>query len=246
MTEINHGDVIGQNGQPVLDIPPAITYMLADDRIEVVLPDETVVVDGHEVGTSRIGFGILATLASRADSLVSVAEIYRSVWGHDMSESSNAAGVHVSILRKSFGEELGDPTAGVIRTRPRFGYKAVSSLSDVTPDFDGSAYHLLGDGRVLVSPEEAALIVDGRLVDDIRPLELKIFSELAKRPNRVVGTDMLGLAVWGYTDRSVLDSARVHISNLRQRLGEELGDPRTGVLRTRRGIGYYAVSSLDR
>lgn len=239
------GEIAEYAVETPISVPqPDETYKIADDRIEVVRPERVVVVDGREIDINTLRFDMLSHLASQADSTVPLPDIYKSVWGEDLSASSNAAGMQISLLRKSLGEELGHPSEGAIRTQYGRGYKAVSSLNDA-PRLDTSAAYLIADGRIVVHPEEETVVADGRTLEEITAKEFSVLAELARTPDRVIGLGSLGFNLWGYTDQSVIDSIRVYIHNVRKRLGDELGNAREGAIRTRHGIGYYAVSSLD-
>lgn len=220
-------------------------YAIADGRI-MVMPSEgmATIDDVPALGIKGRKLDILTLLAGRPDSTVSIPDICTAVWGEDSLNAAMRARVHVSNLREELGDELGNPVSGAIVTKRRAGYRAVSSLTGTDDVRLSEGSHYIADRRVAVDTTNMSVMSDGHLLEDVTPTQFRLLAELAKRPDRVVGYHTLLSAVWGYSDRGTFDSARVHISSFRRRLGDELGNPRTGALRTRFGIGYYAVSSL--
>lgn len=223
-------------------------YRIADERIEVFPEDRVVVVDGAELPTQARQFDILSLLARQSDHIVSVPAICEAVWQDHEALMSDSVFTQVRALRMLLGEELGDRKTGAIVTKPGLGYRAVSSLEDkiILPHEENDPVYLIADERVAVNPTATTVRSDGRLMDDISAMEFKLLAELARRPDRTLGWFALVSEVWGhaYLGEAAKSNLAVHVSNLRTKLGSELGDTRTGALRTRRGIGYYSVSSL--
>ena len=74
---------------------------------------------------------------------------------------------------------------------------------------------------------------------DLTGLEFDILLALARRPGRVVPRETL-LAEAGRNDVTVNDRAvDVHVSHLRKKLGD---DPRAGLIKTVRGVGYVMAA----
>lgn len=241
--------ISGTQTAPQLTIGAEIpVYRIADDRVEVRPSEGLVVADGavlEEIRGAKLE--VLSLLASHPDSTVTNTMLYQHLWGSREEVTSNTVRVHVSNLRQILGPELGDADMGAIITRRGVGYRAVSSLgqgADLLADAQKPGY-FIADERIEVSAEGFFVKQDGALLEDITLMELKLLAELAGRPDRVVGTRALTHAVWGVTNKHTVDAVRVHISNIRKKLGSELGDNTTGAIRTRQGIGYYAVSSLS-
>jgi DNA-binding response OmpR family regulator len=93
-------------------------------------------------------------------------------------------------------------------------------------------------GDVVIDVSAHAVRVDGREVV-LTGLEFDILLALARRAGRVVGRDAL-LAEAGRGDVAVNDrTVDVHISHLRQKLGDDPRSPRK--IKTIRGVGYVLV-----
>lgn len=104
----------------------------------------------------------------------------------------------------------------------------------------------LADGRLQIDPNQRTVIADGEPVEGIRPKEVDVLEALAKRADRLVSYASLSEEVWD--DPDFYKSSRCLITtvgHLRKRLGDEFGDKDEGVIRTRSGLGYVALSSLE-
>ncbi|HET7060508.1 MAG TPA: winged helix-turn-helix domain-containing protein [Candidatus Saccharimonadales bacterium] len=104
----------------------------------------------------------------------------------------------------------------------------------------GNPYRI-ADGRVVIYPE--IIVADGAELN-APPMEIDITTALARQPDIPMQHADLGREIWGYASDRTLVAARVHIHRLRDRLGEELGHPKSGAIVTRNRVGYCAVSSL--
>lgn len=78
-----------------------------------------------------------------------------------------------------------------------------------------------------------------RLGDELLNLttyEFNLLKVLAERPGRVLGRELLLEMVTGSAEEAFDRSIDVHVSRLRQKLGDDARDPR--MLKTVRGVGY--------
>lgn len=80
--------------------------------------------DDELVPLSRKAIDILAILLERHGQLVEKEDLMRRVWPDSFVEESNLA-VHISLLRKTLGEEVGEYR---IETIPRRGYRFVGAV----------------------------------------------------------------------------------------------------------------------
>jgi DNA-binding response OmpR family regulator len=89
-------------------------------------------------------------------------------------------------------------------------------------------------GRVAIEVGARRVRVGGEPVD-LTGLEFDILLALARRPGRVVPRETL-MAEAGRNDVTVNDrTVDVHVSHLRKKLGD---DPKAGLIKTVRGVGY--------
>src|SRR5579863_4801857 len=80
--------------------------------------------DGEVVPLSRKAIDILLILIESQGQLVEKDDLMRRVWPDSFVEESNLA-VHISLLRKTLGEEAGDYRIGTI---PRRGYRFIGAV----------------------------------------------------------------------------------------------------------------------
>ena len=114
-----------------------------------------------------------------------------------------------------------------IRALLRRAYGDLAVISDAQP---------MAFGEVEVDLERLLVYRRGQLVD-LTPTEFRLLRYLVGNPDRPLSREALIEAVWGY-DGSI-GSARtvdVHMRHLREKLEEDLANPRWLV--TVRGIGY--------
>lgn len=94
----------------------------------------------------------------------------------------------------------------------------------------------VGDLRLDVANREARL---GEVRLDLTGVEFDLLLALARRAGRVITREAL-LATAGRDDGSVSErTVDVHISHLRQKLGDDPRNPRR--IKTLRGVGYVLV-----
>lgn len=105
--------------------------------------------------------------------------------------------------------------------------------------------YCVADERLLLCPDEPAVICDGLVIEGVTPAEMNQGVYLASHPDEIIHYLRLTKALLGRNDYGAVDLARVTMSRFRRKLGaDELGHPQHGAFRTRHGVGFYAVSSL--
>lgn len=224
-------------------------YRLADGRVEVDPAEHTVTVDGvlaEELRNRNIPFNIISHLASQPDRTIPHEDLCMAVWGYYDESAEKNLMHYMSGLRKVFGSELGDRKKGAVRTKHGLGYFAVSSLTVANRESNGeeAQVHMIADERINVDPEGLTVRVDNGFLHDITKTEFNLLLALAQRPGRVISLWQL-LHECNIRSATDIDTPRRYISRLREKLGPELGDPKNGAIRLRRGIGYYVVRSLN-
>src|SRR5690625_1920825 len=93
-------------------------------------------------------------------------------------------------------------------------------------------------GNVVIDKDAYECYKDGKLLD-LTPTELKILIFLANHSNQVLHNEQIYDHVWGYDSFSDLQTVKVHMSNLRQKVEEKPTNPRYII--TVRGFGYRFV-----
>jgi len=93
-------------------------------------------------------------------------------------------------------------------------------------------------GPLVVDLGTLGATVDGRPVD-LTPHEFAILRALAERPGQVLGREQLLHLVSGTAEEAFDRSIDVHVSRLRQKLGDDPRHPR--LLKTVRGHGYMLM-----
>ncbi|MCB0037170.1 MAG: response regulator transcription factor [Anaerolineales bacterium] len=100
-------------------------------------------------------------------------------------------------------------------------------------DSPQSSTHLLGGPRLQLDPSRHTVTFDGASLD-VTPLEFKLLEMLMKNEGWAFTRVHLLETVWGYEEGLGEETVTVHVSNLRQKLGEEGAQ----LIRTVRGVGY--------
>ncbi|MCL4424761.1 MAG: response regulator transcription factor [Firmicutes bacterium] len=90
-------------------------------------------------------------------------------------------------------------------------------------------------GALLIDLERHQVLVGGRALD-LTPTEFEVIRLLAAHPGRVFSREALLEAARGSDAYIDLRTVDVHIRHLREKLGENHGDPR--YIETVRGVGY--------
>jgi DNA-binding response OmpR family regulator len=106
----------------------------------------------------------------------------------------------------------------------------------------GPAQKQLRAGRVVVDTATLRATLDGKVLT-LTTYEFNLLRVLAERPGRVLTREQLLELVTGTTEEAFDRSIDVHISRLRQKLGD---DPRApGILKTVRGAGYMLAGGEE-
>jgi two-component system KDP operon response regulator KdpE len=96
-------------------------------------------------------------------------------------------------------------------------------------------------GDIVVDIPHHWATVDGRLLD-LTPKEFELLTLFARNPGRVLTHAALLAHVWGPDGAGHVEYLRVYARALRQKLGDDPGDPR---LVTEPGIGYRLVDRSE-
>lgn len=221
--------------------------VFADGRIVVDPESDIAIADGDLLNITPTQRSILSVLSERPDRLVSREELCDQVWGYeDYYQISNSLFVMLGQLRNKLGVELGDRHDGAIRNRKGLGYVAVSSLDNRTTYTrnDEDPIYKIADDRIEVNEQQMVVVADGEVVEDLSSYEARLLTYLAKRPHRIHSPSILATSnPQGYGHKSS-QGAMVTVSTLRKKLGPELGHTKKGAIRTRTGVGYFAVNAL--
>ena len=106
-------------------------------------------------------------------------------------------------------------------------------LRRAQPDASGER---LSVGSLAIDVPARSVRIEGRPVEDLTGIEFDVLVALARRAGRVIARDAL-LAEAGRGDVAVGErTVDVHISHLRQKLGDDPRTPR--LIKTVRGVGY--------
>lgn len=101
---------------------------------------------------------------------------------------------------------------------------------------------VLADGRLIIDHADKKVIRDKRVIS-VGESPFLTLSVLAVNHDRPVSIDYLASTVWPDIDVHVR-TVSSNIVRLRQHLGVDLGNKKTGVVRSIRGEGWLAASSL--
>lgn len=94
----------------------------------------------------------------------------------------------------------------------------------------GRSVNLIEHGRLSYDPSRCEARLDGRLVDLSRR-EQALLQALLNNQGRVLSSEQLKDAVYGFADDVESNALNVHIHHLRRKLG-------SGIVETVRGLGY--------
>lgn len=206
-------------------------------------------------GTGAIGYGFVDFLVDNIDTVQSQGAIFRNVWQRRSPNYDDLVRNRVLSLRKGFGEidpRLADPENGAIisvRTPLLIGYCAVSSLTETKwPEkMSRPADHLTSpDGRVDLNTVTGQVKVSGQSVN-LSPREFLLLQSLTRHAGQVFSKEDLMQDAWGHTsfEPAVL---KTHLSNLRgtiKAVNPLLGNADDGLIRRKRGQGYYLATDIE-
>jgi two-component system KDP operon response regulator KdpE len=92
-----------------------------------------------------------------------------------------------------------------------------------------------GNGELIIDPTNRQVIVRGETID-LTPTEYDLLLFLAKRPGRILPTEVIFDSVWPYDADASLDSVKWYIWRLRKKIEDDPSRP--SFILTERGIGY--------
>jgi DNA-binding response OmpR family regulator len=220
----------------------------ADGRLEIHTGKLAIRKDGMLIDNiRRPEFKLLATLFTRPGHIFTAEELCHAFWGHYDRHTRDVLRAHLSNLRGKLGEELGDKEKGALRTHYKRGYSLAISLHDrewPSEENETLNHRFIAGERIDANLNNQAVKVDERIVH-FTPTEFRVFWHLIEKPNDLVSSNELCLAVWERDTPAVKHRLRAHIHSIRKKLGPELGDVEQGAIRNRRGIGYIAVRDLN-
>ncbi|HET6909865.1 MAG TPA: response regulator transcription factor [Mycobacteriales bacterium] len=137
-------------------------------------------------------------------------------------------------VERVLGLEMGADDYLVKPFSPR---ELVARLKAVLRRAQGSqSVRLLRAGQVSVDPGARRVNVDGQQVE-LTATEFDLLAYLVQHPGRVYSREHLLSAVWGYAAAAGTRTVDVHVSQLRNKLGE------ASPIRTVRGVGYSVEAS---
>ncbi|HTL35973.1 MAG TPA: response regulator transcription factor [Kofleriaceae bacterium] len=99
----------------------------------------------------------------------------------------------------------------------------------------GPAQQTIQVGKLVLDPAAMTVILDGTPIE-VTAYEFSILRALAQHPGKVLSREQLLDLAKGSADLSFDRSIDVHISRLRNKLGDDSRSPR--ILKTVRGVGY--------
>jgi len=242
-------------------MPERKRILIVDDEPDLLeLVSYTLRKDGHETVTAPDGLGALERL--RRDSFdlaildlmlpgMSGMEICRRLREHPRTSSlpvimltakgdvsDKVAGLNVGAddyMTKPFSpRELSARVLALLRRAEaaRGGDNAVDKAASAE-----AARKAVTLGSVQIDPETCRAVCEGEQVE-LSATEFKLLLYLARRKGRVFSRDQLLDAVW--SDEAFVEprTVDVHISRLRAKI--EADPARPALIRTRRGLGYFA------
>jgi two-component system OmpR family response regulator len=104
----------------------------------------------------------------------------------------------------------------------------------------GPRERVLNVGRLMLDPSLRRAVMEGRELT-LTSYEFAILQVLAERPGRPLSREQLIELAGGNAEEAFDRSIDVHVSRLRQKLGDDAKRPR--LLRTVRGVGYVLTPS---
>lgn len=113
--------------------------------------------------------------------------------------------------------------------------RAVLRRGGANADLGDSRPAPLAVGGLRVDPARREVTVDGTLVE-LTAKEFDLLAVMAAEPGVVFSRERLLARVWGFTDFVEERGVDVHVRHLREKLGDEAGEPR--FVETVRGVGY--------
>jgi two-component system OmpR family response regulator len=106
----------------------------------------------------------------------------------------------------------------------------------------GPAQETLSVGKLVLDPAAMTVVLDGKPIE-VTAYEFSILRALAQRPGKVLSREQLLDLAKGSADLSFDRSIDVHISRLRNKLGDDSRSPK--ILKTVRGVGYLLAGGPE-
>jgi two-component system OmpR family response regulator len=154
--------------------------------------------------------------------------------------------IMVSARREDADKVVGlDSGADDYVTKPFSTVELLSRIRAVvrrSRGLTGPAQRLIRVGPLVLEPGGLAATLDGKDLD-LTGYEFALLRVLAERPGRVLSREQLLDLARGNADEAFDRTIDVHISRLRQKLGDDARQPR--ILKTVRGYGYMLALRED-
>ena len=157
----------------------------------------------------------------------------------EMVESDNVTdmvGVRVADLAQAV-RGLNDPNAMIY-------FKSNHVARNISPVDGDTLCYTFADERVKVFTKDREVEIDGENVH-FMPLSYKIIEVLARHKGIVVSRRDVLKSVWGHNLPQNSNMLDVYMGYVRKSLGVQLGDPKSGAIRSIRNVGFKAVTSLE-
>jgi len=230
-------------GDDVMNVPASGT---TPPRI-LVVDDEDAILDfvelglkyeGFEVELARDGQGALNAVASRRPDLILLDLNLPGIDGLDVCRRvRQASDVPIIMLtaRGDVDERVEGLEAGADDYLPKpFKFKELlARVRAVLRRRTSAAERILRFGSVELNRDTREVFLDGRPIH-LTPRELDLLEVFMLHPRQVMTRDVLLDRVWGTDYLGDGNLIEVHISALR----EKLGDTERRLIRTVRGVGY--------
>ncbi len=230
--------------------------MIDKDRILVVDDDlyvcQTLAAflqeDGYEVGTAQNGPDALRQLYAEKPNLVLLDVTMPGMDGCEVCRRIRELS-DVPILMVTARGEVRDRVRGLDCGADDYLVKPVAAeelrarvralLRRRRPSAEQEKQTLsFDDGRLVVDLTAREVSVQGRHVK-LRPLEYRLLTYMARNAGLLLSHDQILEAVWGPEYEDALDSLKLYIFRLRQKIEERHDQPRC--ITTERGLGYRFV-----
>jgi len=219
--------------------PPSPRVLVVDDEDAILdFVELGLRYEGFEVDLARDGPGALAAVASRRPDLILLDLSLPGLDGLDVCRRiRQASDVPIIMLtaRGDVDDRVEGLEAGADDYLPKpFKFKELlARVRAVLRRRTTAAERVLKFGRVELNRDTREVFQDGRPVH-LTPRELDLLETFMLHPRQVMTRDVLLDRVWGTDYLGDGNLIEVHISALR----EKLGDQDRKLIRTVRGVGY--------
>lgn len=216
------------------------TVFAADDRLVIDIANQQTWADSQEISLTNREQQLLGRLATRIDVVHPKDDICKELWRRSGPKPNTNLKTHVKHVRDKLGEELGHPKQGALRTRTAIGYYLVSTLSE--SEIPPAEAYEVSSGFIKVDPLNQTVRIADEITPSLSPIEFNIFDMLASQAGTTVSHNDLYLKSWGKNSLLGMESLKVVVGRLRKKLGPVYGDPKQGILRNERNVGYFLLS----